>query len=65
MAKKTNTRKLKRNDVYKGEKLISRHYFITDEIHIELIKLATENNMNISAIVRVALKQYINNSNLD
>lgn len=49
----------KRTDVYKKEILISRHYWITDEIQINLIKISTVNNVNLSFVVRKALKQYI------
>lgn len=48
-----------RKDVYKNEILISRHYYINDEIQINLIKIATKEDKNISAIVRIALNEYI------
>ena len=38
---------------------ISRHYFITNTIHIELIKIATSKGGNLSYHVREALKEYI------
>lgn len=57
-----NGKKNKRPDVYNDEVLISRHYWISDKIHIELIKLSTLKGINISAIVRLALKEYIENN---
>lgn len=62
MPKKINTHKLKRDDVYKdGEILISRHYWISDKIHIELIKISSTSKKNISYHVRKGLTEYINN----
>lgn len=62
MTKKINTHKLKREDVYiDDEILISRHYWISDKIHIELIKISSLSKKNISYHVRKGLTEYINN----
>jgi hypothetical protein len=56
---KIKTHKLKREDVYKGEVLISRHYWISDKIQIELIRISSKQGGNLSLHVRNALKDYI------
>ena len=63
MTGKFNGLKAKRTDVYKGEILISRRYRISDKIHIELIKLAMKKDVNLSCLVRQALKEFINSQN--
>lgn len=60
ISKQFNGKSKKRPVRKEGKKLVSKHYWIDKEIEIDLIKIASFDNNNISEIVREGLNEYIN-----